>query len=1024
MSRARETTSGPTPEAALHVALLGPPAVAFDGRPLTVPRRQVRGLLYRLAAEPGPLPREELGFLFWPDVAETVARRHLSRLLTCLRRALPDAGLLLTPGDQIGLDAARVWSDAAAFARLCSGGKARAVTGALQQAVAWYSGPFLQGFSLPECPEFELWLSQERSALEQLYLEAHEALIEEGATRGDYGAAIAHAQAYLETDCLAESVHRRLMELYALSGDRSAALRHYERCVVILERELGVGPMAETQAVHQAVLQGRPATAPVAAPVWDTLPSLDTAMVGRDQPLAVLKEAFAQASRGGARFVLITGEPGIGKSRLLAEFVGGLRGGGTVLAGAGHEGEQSLPYWPPIQALRPHLPALSTVEPVYLAELQRLLPEIRSLYPDVPAPSRDELGQDSSPGAGGRLFQALAMCIRALAQRRPPLLLCIDDLHWADQATLGWLGFLARSMRAAPLLVVGACRSEEMAAVAGLRAQLARRQMLAEIRLVGLSLPEVHRLIRGLSGLASETAGLAERLYHETGGNPFFLLETLRSMFEVGELSSDGRGWVTAAGAIADEERRLPVADSVSEAVNDRLRRLDARARQVLEAAAVIGERFEFDLLYRTSGRRESEVVDGLEALVGRQLVSSQGALYRFQHDLIREVVYRGLSHGRRRLLHRRAAEALQRLRPSDAATLARHFEQADQPGRAAGYALSAGQAARAVFAYAEARTCFDNALQLMDEEDQRRPKGRSAGARLRLRVQVLEGRGWAFRLLGDMDAYDRDTREVARLVERLADQQMLAHLRWREAYGHRWFCRYAEALSSAEDGVSLSQAVGVRLTEAMCWREVGMVTRACGDYARAGPALERALALFAELGETTLEIHALGNLSTMHWCLDEYAEAMGRARLALDRCEAAQLPLERRLPLGDMGAAAAAMGDRVLARQCLRESLTIAQQVADRTQEIVCLGHLGWLAARQGDLVEAQQWLGEALRLAERINSCTEQAWLHAGLAEAYRQAGRADQARAHADRAVVLAQATGRAWDQELAAQIRRDL
>jgi DNA-binding SARP family transcriptional activator len=243
---------------ALQVYLLGPPAVAWADHPLAVPRRQVRALLYRLAACPQPVPREHLCFLFWPDTSECICHRQLSHLLTHLRLALPAPEVLLDTDDHVGLDPHRVWSDAAAFIRLRATPEPQRPTKAHQQALDLYRGPFLTGFSLPNSPEFEAWVAMERQSLERLYLEALVSMIEEQTARGAYDDAIACAQRYLATDDLAEEVHSRLMVLYAVTGNRRAALRQFELCVAVLERELGISPLPETRAIHQAVLEGRP----------------------------------------------------------------------------------------------------------------------------------------------------------------------------------------------------------------------------------------------------------------------------------------------------------------------------------------------------------------------------------------------------------------------------------------------------------------------------------------------------------------------------------------------------------------------------------------------------------------------------------------------------------------------------------------------------------------------------------------------------------------------------------------------
>jgi tetratricopeptide (TPR) repeat protein len=602
--------------------------------------------------------------------------------------------------------------------------------------------------------------------------------------------------------------------------------------------------------------------------------------------------------------------------------------------------------------------------------------------------------------------------------------LCLDDLHWVDEATLAWLSYFGREMASDPVLVLGTCRSGEAEKISALRSELRRQAILHEVHLEGLTQGDVLNLVRGLSGRAVAGRRFGEHLHRETGGNPFFLLETLRAMFEAGLLRQDEGGWTTALEGSRLDDRRLPIPDTVQQAIRDRLRRLPPQTCQVLEAAAVIGHRFDLDLVQQTGGRQESEVVDSLDRLVARQLISEQEGRYHFNHDLIRAVVLGDLSYGRRRLLHRRAGEALEALRPDDVEALAWHFACAEESAKAAHYALQAGIAARNVFAHVEARAQFDRALTALTREATRLQDPQALAANRRLRIQALDGRGWAFRLLGDMEAYARDSQEVARLAALLGDQATLAHLRWREAYAHRWFCRYEQARQAATEGVRLSQAAGDLGLEARCWREVGMAARETGYYQEAQEALERALSLFVNLDQPVYEIHTLGNLSTLCGYRGDHQRAMELARRALARCEEASLPLERRLPLGDMGAAAAATGDFDFSCECLTDSLAIARQIADRTQEILCLGHLGWLYVQRDQPTESLEHLQAGLALAEGVGSCTEQSWLLSGLAEAWRLAGDRDQAEDCARRALALARRTGRVRDERIARRLLQSL
>jgi DNA-binding SARP family transcriptional activator/tetratricopeptide (TPR) repeat protein len=1013
-------------EMELHISTLGAPEVYWQTTPVLIPRRQTRALLYYLSARLQPIPRQQLCFVFWPDVAESTARRNFTRLLNHLRRVLPDPNILIATDDQVLLDPQRTWSDTMTLNRLWTRytqampPRDNAVLD-LRQAVALYRGPFLHGFNLPGHAEFELWVATESEHWQRMYLKILATLTEESANTGDYPSAIVLAQRYLAIDDLSEEMHRRLIALYGAVNDRHAAQEQFESCVTILERELGVDPLPETQMTYHAVLEGHgwvPAP-PALHSVWETLPGLNAPLVGRDEALTCLENAYRAMRAGQSRFVLITGEPGIGKSRLMRDFATRLEGQALILAGAGHRDTSVMPYQPIVQALRLAFklrPPEMLSHARWLVEATRLMPELRDVYPTLPEPTPLQ-----SAEVRVRLFESLRELTLSLAGGRRPLLLCLDDLQWADSVTLEWLAYLGRELHAVPLLIIGTCRSSESEATAGLRYELHRCGILSELPLAGLEAPAILQLLHQPMCAhlePSQADVLAYRLRRATGGNPFFILETLRGWIESG----------CAEERLADlntAERKWPLPDTVRDAVNGRLERLGAQARQVLEAGAVLGETFDFDVVYLTSGRQAMETVDGLDELVARQLLFEQPLdnrtdQFRFQHAIVREVVYRGLSTWRRRLLHRRAAEVLQKLHPNDAVILAGHYENAGEPGRAARYALQAGLAAKAIFAHVEGRAHFDHALALLQQETISPQGSKALVENHRLRIEALNGRGWAHRLLGDMEAFDRDSQEIARLAASLNDPYTVARLRWREAYAHRWFCRFDRARQTAEAGLRLSQETGDALLEGMCWREIGRIAREVGHYEQARHALEQARRIFAAEDEIVYELHALSNLSTLALCQGDDAQATAWGQQALTQCDTLHLPLERRLPLGDLGAAAASRGDGDTARQYLQESLGIARQIADRTQEIFCLGHLGWLAVQERQATDALMHLHAALRLAEQIHSCTEQSWLHAGLAEAQSILGDEATAAFHAQRALHLAQTLGQAYELALAKKI----
>lgn len=245
----------------LRVFLLGPAFVEWQGQPLAIARRQARGLLYRLAGLEEPVAREELCFTFWPDEPEANAHRHLSHLLSQLRQSLPLPAVVRSKNELVDLDRRLIWSDAAAFWSSCTAEGSGVDEGSdirrLKQALELYRGPFMTGFSLHGCPEFDNWVQTQRTLYQRVCLDALTAIIELEAKKSDYHRAIFYARRYLRVNELAEDVHRQLMMFHLLAGDRPGALQQYERCVHVLKRDLGIEPLPETRAVYRAIMDNR-----------------------------------------------------------------------------------------------------------------------------------------------------------------------------------------------------------------------------------------------------------------------------------------------------------------------------------------------------------------------------------------------------------------------------------------------------------------------------------------------------------------------------------------------------------------------------------------------------------------------------------------------------------------------------------------------------------------------------------------------------------------------------------------------
>ncbi|MEJ2304951.1 MAG: AAA family ATPase [Anaerolineales bacterium] len=456
-------------------------------------------------------------------------------------------------------------------------------------------------------------------------------------------------------------------------------------------------PLPETWAAYEAARSPavKPAPQVKTQPTWTVLPSLELTLVGRKKAWEALEDSYRRFQQGG--LIFIRGEPGIGKSRLLQEFA--TSQDRLVLSGNSHASTQRLPYEPLTQALRQalSLPQLWVdIRPIWLSEAGRLLPELSDHFPDLPKVIEVEPDQ-----AQARLYEALTQCALGIAATAPTLL-CLDDLQWADESTLCWLTYLSGWLAGSGLCILAAHRLEGAAALASLRQSFSRINLLAEISLSGLSKEAIASVLEQLPQPPPRPGDLAARIQVATGGNPFFILETLRAMLENNQ--------------IASPPEALPLPESVQEAILGRLEKLSPLARQVLEAAAVLAPELDQRLLQETAGRADFEVADGLDELVRRQMLTD-GDPPRLSHDLLTQVTYQNLSPWRRRLLHQRAAQTLEEFYRGQvdeaAAQIALHYDASGRVEAALRYFHKAAIVAQGRYAQGEAISYLERAIEL-----------------------------------------------------------------------------------------------------------------------------------------------------------------------------------------------------------------------------------------------------------------------------------------------------------------------
>src|SRR5215831_8361079 len=475
IARARVTRVPSGRMATLKLCLLG----GFDfktdaGRPVPIARRKVQAMLAYLACHPGQAQsRDKLTSLFWPEFDERQARANFRKALFVLRPALAPAPLSLRVGeDEVALDCATLDVDVLAFQRLVRQGSPPS----LQQAADLYRGDLLEGLAVATLP-FEEWLTAERERLRDLALEALARLLGHQ-TKADEPLAVETARRLLALDPLQEAVHRTLIRMYARQGRRDAALRQYQSCVETLRRELSVEPEAETRQLYQEVLRGRTMPSPTARAALAALtppaskaprrpsPLLhdDAPMIGRGPELAWLRTALDGALAGRGQVIAVLGEAGIGKSRLVSQLsVEAVKRGALRLVGHVYPIEQALAYGPWIEAVRASAvlsrdDVLAPLTPACRAELARLFPELAT----------PEAQQAANPEDSARLFEAVAQLLERLTKTQP-LMLVLEDVHWADEMSVRLVSVLSRRIAAWSMLIVLTAREEDVAETPVLR---------------------------------------------------------------------------------------------------------------------------------------------------------------------------------------------------------------------------------------------------------------------------------------------------------------------------------------------------------------------------------------------------------------------------------------------------------------------------------------------------------------------------------------------------------------------------
>jgi DNA-binding SARP family transcriptional activator len=729
----------------LRITLLGGlrASGAESGEAATFQTRKVRALLAYLACPPGRAhPRDKLAALLWGECSDSQAHTSLRQALYGLRKALARVeprALQATKGT-VALAATSVEVDVVRFEHLIGDG----TPAALEAAVALYQGELLEGLPI-DAPGFEEWLIAERERLRERAIEAMARLFAHQRSAGALEAAVQTGIRLLALEPVQESVHRAVIRLQLSLGRRGAALRQYRTCIETLQRELGIEAEPETKLLYQEILRAVPEPvksieidarsqpAPVETPVHVRSPAENPHIartlarmpfVGRREELERLMQKLGAARSGTGGLAFLVGEPGIGKTRLLEEFTA--RAGARVLSGRCFEAEFARPFGPFAEAISSYAQSceaerLQEELGSFGAVVAKIVPELRDRLPNLPEPIA--LNPDEERF---RLLDAVAQALWAFSDRAP-LVLVLDDLHWADGGTVALLRYLARFLQRHPVLLVGAYRDMELDRehpLADALVALHREVGLERIALSGLPRETVTELLEMITP-GEVPANFADVITVETAGNPFFMREILLYLLEEEKLNPES-GRFSPPISI-----QLGIPQSVRAVIGRRLSRLSNAANSLLNTASGFGGMFRFDIAANAADLEEANALDALDEALEAQLLRTTGdpEAYDFAHALVRHALYGELSPARRVRLHRRLAQEMERVdgdRGEHAGEIATQWHRSLAiPGAERGvpHCIAAADAAQRAAAHEEAASFLGMALDLLPEADARRAR-------------------------------------------------------------------------------------------------------------------------------------------------------------------------------------------------------------------------------------------------------------------------------------------------------------
>jgi DNA-binding SARP family transcriptional activator len=959
----------------LCIQMLGPFQVWHQQEILTWPTQKSKAMFQILLIEPGRLvPTDQLLEYLWPSLPPRKAQNNLWVTVSQLRRVLqPDSpprarsDYIHKQGEGYRFNSeSDYWLDGDTFATHLA--TAQSATDLTASIIAWEAARILyQGDYLEDEPYAE-WIQLPRNQWQRRYEQLLTNLAGAYGRNGRFQQSITHCREILTLDNTNETAYRLLMRCHAALGERTTALKAYNEAVQVLQDEIGVDPMPETAELAHQIQQlaggwkGEIAESPITSP-----------FVGRGKEVGLLTQLLTQTASGHGQIVIISGEPGIGKSRLVQETTTlACQQGFRPLSAHCYQVEQTMPYQPLIDFVRQMIAyddRWQQLAPVWLRELVILVPEIGEVVAaaTVAALPADELEESRQ----GRLFQAISHLFVNQANRHK-LLLVIEDIQWADPATLQCLHYQARHIARVPITLIFTLRGESLSTDADLVSMLhslRREAYVTSLSLARLTEADTIALLAQTPDTAPYADRLSHWLYQETDGNPFFVISLLQALREEGQLDdATNTDWQDMART--DPALALPYA--IQDSVRVRLQRLPQVEREALDWLAVYGLRLDFSTLQAISHQPQITLLNAVEQLVARQLLVETSGNYNFTHDKIREVVYHDLSDARRRLYHRQIAATLEITPPSPeiAALLAHHFERGGENAKALTYWMQAGKYALATYANQQAARHYERALALADQPA--------------TQIDAYLGLGHAFTLLDDHKAATTVIRQGLHLAERHDDDDRRARLLYAEAQNASRQHRPDGGKSEAEVALRAAEKVGDDYLLAQSLLLLIEAHEGRGDLSNALETATLAQMVSSKLNDSRLKARILVELGFLYAQRADFDEAVNVTERGLALLAKTDDRNAIAYAWNILGRALGGRGDYGRALDAFHRSQEEAQIVGDRYLLAQAFNMQGWLYRELGDYENglkfdeegvdlALQWSKPSPEISAKLNVCLD---------------------------------------------------